>query len=153
MHDPSLSYWPAIRDSGKLNDVMVDRASVKLWNIHFEGVYSQGVDTWDTGLFLTAIKENWLTIHPSVNLVSNIGAGNSSRVGQKNSSKKSSPWLNRPYGNIKWPLVHPITMIPNLKSEAFARKMHLGSRWKQMVRPLARCKWMLLGCVGIRRKG
>jgi len=150
MHDPELSYWPAMRDSGVLKDFFVEKSSVALWKIHFEGVYSKKVDTWDTGLFLTAIKNNWLSIHAYAKLVINIGSGSSSRTDNNVAIKKKS-WIDRPYGTLTWPLVHPLTMVPSMMSEKYARDMHCGSRWQRLLRFLSRCKWKVFGVFGIQK--
>lgn len=152
MHDPSLRCWPQIRESQAFRDFFADRSSIALWKIHFEGVYSKGVDTWDTGLFLTAIKENWLSIHPKDKLVRNIGAGFSSRIESSRApAKRKRTWLDDPCAKVAWPLVHPVTMQPNLASERYARRMHLGSRMRRVLRFAARCKWLVLGLFGVKR--
>ena len=154
MHDPALAYWPQIRESQAFRDFFVDKPSIDLWKGHFEGVYSKGVDTWDTGLFLTAIKENWLSIHSKDKLVKNIGAGFSSRCPSGNSSRKRKrSWIDAPCGTVEWPLVHPVTMQPNLDSERYARRMHLGSRARPFLRPFLRiavkCKRVLLALLDV----
>lgn len=151
LHDPALSYWPEMKASGCLHDIMLEQPSFDLWNIHFEGVYSGGVDTWDTGWFLTALKQNWLTIHPTVNLVSNIGVGSSSRNGTK-SDPGNSPWYRRPWGVMAFPLQHPCCMMPNVLSEYYARQMHLGSRFRRFLRSLSKGKWQFLGLFGVAKK-
>lgn len=146
LHDPSLSYWPAMKESPAMRDFFVEKESVDLWKIHFEGVYTRKVDTWDTGLLLTAIKQNWLSIHPCAKLIKNIGSGFSSRTDAK-AGKKAS-WVDNPYGKVAWPLVHPLTMLPSAESEKFAREMHLliqGPRFKRKLAKFARRILVLAG--------
>lgn len=62
-------------DDSFLNIIHQNHSAKKYWQKIFKAMKNQGIDTWDYQWTFTAWNNNWLTITPNVNLVSNIGFG------------------------------------------------------------------------------
>ena len=73
-------------------------------------------NSWATVWWMTNVFENFLTIHPSVNMVTNIGG-----VGCHN-TKFNPEFHNVRSVGLKWPLVHPEFIMPDAIDEAIVRK-------------------------------
>ncbi|OQA78578.1 MAG: hypothetical protein BWY32_01898 [bacterium ADurb.Bin243] len=72
-YDVDMKMWNEIKSGGWLNDFMDNVAQVKYWTGVFDAVSQNQINTWDYQLFLTFIMNNYLSIIPNVNLISNIG--------------------------------------------------------------------------------
>ena len=120
-HDPQMSYFPELHDQF---DVMygfyrdwptVRRRRQRLWNL-----FRRIDGAWDGAWFTTMLIQNWLCIHPYSNMVSNTGCGVSSRTSSgvlKRLFRYRSPWDRRPTVPMEFPLVHPLTMMPDVVAE------------------------------------
>lgn len=139
-HDPELSFWPFMERSGILRNIFIKDKYV---NRHVEWagrLYRKEQNTWAGAWALTMYKEHWLSVHPSVCLVTHVG-DLSSRVDDCDSTtvsvckRQNSPFDNRPRYAMKFPLVHPITMIPNLVSEHYMLEdIHMSYWWRRIPR-------------------
>jgi hypothetical protein len=72
--DVRMSAWPALRDRGWLTTVLPERREREYWAYLFDRNCRLGrAGSWDYAWQLTCWMEGGLTIHPAVNLVTNIG--------------------------------------------------------------------------------
>jgi hypothetical protein len=101
-----LTVWPEIRDGGWLNDVLKHKKSEKYFADIFEKVCKNAENAWSWELALVTFTNNYLSIHPSNNLVSNIGFGDESthtKGAARSEYVQTSP--------IEFPLKHPPYVI------------------------------------------
>lgn len=124
MHDPKMMYWPELKKRwGLMDGVFRNKRATQERMLYTDRLANRTAGTWDGVWATTVYKENLLCIHPIVNLITNYGCGQSSR--SDNKRKKSvwwgkpckNPWDRRPTEPIKFPLQHPITMLPHIESE------------------------------------
>lgn len=123
MHDKNMTYYPSL--CGQF-DIMYgfyrDWPTLRRRRKHLWKIYGRTAASWDGAWFTTMQINNWLCVHPYVNLVSNIGQTQSQRVGTSWLLKVlhyRSPWDSLPTEQVPFPLQHPLTMMPNPFSERY----------------------------------
>jgi len=122
LNDTRMTYWPEFKKRFELMDGVFRN---KLTTRYFKGFmnewYLRTSGTWDGVWQATMYRQSMLCIHPTVNLISNYGCGVSSREesrsGATRCAKRSNPWDRRPTVSMKFPLIHPMTMMPHIISE------------------------------------
>lgn len=117
MHDPLMKYQPEL---DKQFDIMygfyrdwpcVKRRRKRMWQL-----YDRATGSWDGAWWTTVQMQNWLVVHPFVNLITNVGCGKSSRVESVTppDDGKKRPWFDCcPTQPMSFPLVAPLTMMPD----------------------------------------
>jgi hypothetical protein len=100
-YDVDMKLWPEIRDEEWLQRWFGNKKLAKYWMRIFESVYRGKIDTWDYQLAFACWIQNYLTVLPNVNLVSNIGC----RAGTHTTRGKDKS-ANIPTEAMKFPLVH-----------------------------------------------
>jgi SAM-dependent methyltransferase len=94
--------WEQFRDKGGLKKIFSDEHAIRYWHNIFQSMYDKKRQHWDYKLLLSAFMNDTLTILPSLNLVSNIGAGKDA------TNCKFVTWRhNLPANNVVFPLKHP----------------------------------------------
>lgn len=106
-YEKDMQSWPYIRDHGYLQDILLDKATVKYWGKIFETAYRNKIDSWAYRWTFSCWIQSGLTVLPNVNLVSNIGFGEDGTHTKKATSKIAMI----PALEITFPLKHPPTMI------------------------------------------
>ena len=107
-YDRHLSDWPELRKQRMLEEVFDEPKAVEFWTRIFDAMHeNRGPDTWDYQWFYTHLKNNGLTIVPSVNLVANIGFGK----GATHTTKEDARFI-LPAVSMAFPLRHPTSLIP-----------------------------------------
>lgn len=125
LHDPTLSYLNKLCESGATMNIFNSRRYYKLWKENIWRIHDGIKKTWAGAWATTIYKEGLLVIHPTQNLISNIGYENSSREGQvvgtESDVKKrhGSPFSKRAVKPMIFPLQHPVSMIINARCERF----------------------------------
>ena len=76
-YDVQMKLWPKVRDSGLLRGIIENKKEVSYWGNIFEKAYKGEVDTWDFQWVFACWIQSGLSVLPAVNLVSNIGFGDS----------------------------------------------------------------------------
>jgi hypothetical protein len=120
-YDLNLAAWPQLRDSDWLESIVGPSHRVQYWRHLFDSVHS-GFDTWDYSLVVACWLHKQLAIHPCVNLVSNIGFGETAT----HTKDVDSPRANLPLATMEFPLLHPETIAANLAADAHIEQ-HLFS--------------------------
>ena len=110
--DACVEKWPRLSDGGFLGTIFRDRRQIRAIYGRFYDAYSGRIDSWATLWWLTNITENFLTIHPTVNLITNIGY-----EGTHNSGKTTGVH-DIELEPMRFPLVHPAFIMPNARNEA-----------------------------------
>lgn len=100
-YDSDIRIWPKIKKEKWLNDVFVNKKSIKFWTKAFERRYKSLDDDWDRPWTLVNLINNRLNIFPNKNLISNIGEDS---VALHSNPKK---WNNLTLEDLKFPLKHP----------------------------------------------
>jgi hypothetical protein len=113
-----MSLWTEIKSGNWLENILINKKTVKYWEKIFQNTYDGKVNTWDYQWTFACLINNFLCITPNVNLISNIGFGQSS-THTKDSDNKLS---NLPTQEINFPLVHPPYIINDIKSDVLADK-------------------------------
>ena len=107
-YDRHLNDWPTIREQGLLKELFDEPEAIAFWNRIFDAMHDKtGPDTWDYQWLFTGLKNNSLTIVPSVNLITNIGFG----ANATHTIQADSPF-RLPAATMKFPLNYPASFIP-----------------------------------------
>ena len=128
-YDVNFPFWNEQKD--KRSDLLHNKRET----IYFSSFISDtihnrnGINTWDIQWLFTLRTQNQLTIYPAVNLVTNIGLGDSNAVHTSKKSKKYTISASA----ISFPLRHPKCVVRNKKiDDATVKKLFFS--WKRLAR-------------------
>jgi hypothetical protein len=108
-YDRYMEKWPELKRAGALSEVFEDSKAAAYWTRVFDDMYeNKGRNAWDYQWVYTHLKNNALTIIPSVNLVANIGFGQGATH-----TSTADPRLMPPVTETTFPLIHPPALIPS----------------------------------------
>jgi hypothetical protein len=116
-YDVDMTQWPRLRDEGRLVDIVGNKREAAYWGIIFDRVYRGEIDTWDYQWVFANWLEGRVSIHPSVNLISNIGFGR-----EASHTTGSSALSNLPVTPIRFPLSHPLGMFKSIQADRIVEK-------------------------------
>lgn len=106
-YDRHLSDWPQLRNQRILEEIFDEPKAVRFWTKVFDAMHEKtGPNTWDYQWLYTNLKNNSLTIVPSVNLVSNFGFGENATH-----TTEADPRFMLPACPMEFPLRHPSSFI------------------------------------------
>jgi hypothetical protein len=106
-YDEHMNSWPAVRDSGLLEEFFQKRSALRYWTAIFNSMYEgTGPNTWDYQWMFTNLCRRALSITPQVNLVRNTGFGED---GTHVTNANDAPVV--PVEPLAFPLRHPPAMI------------------------------------------
>ncbi|MEI6330025.1 MAG: glycosyltransferase family 2 protein [Pseudanabaena sp. ELA645] len=136
-YDQDMNLWTEIKSRNWLENILTNKKAVKYWKKIFQNTYDGKATTvWDYQWTFACLTNNFLSIVPNVNLISNIGFGQSS-THTKDSDNKLS---NLPTQEINFPLVHMPCIINDIKSDVLADETifdtPLINRMKKLIRLL-----------------
>jgi hypothetical protein len=136
-YDGALSVWLRLRETGWLEGFLGDRAAVRFWRAVFDREIRGEIDTWDFAWTFACWVQHGLTVHPAVNLVSNIGFD----AQATHTSNVASPLAAVPAEAMRFPLVHPEGALRDYEADRFtAEHVHRvrlrTSRWRRAVQRL-----------------
>lgn len=89
------------------------------WVSVMEAVRTNKIDTWDAQVLHMALKQSYLSIFPSGNLISNIGFGREATHTKDNDRGQA----NLEYIDIEFPLKHPVYFLPCYESDNVHRRI------------------------------
>jgi hypothetical protein len=112
-YDVNMSLWPLVRDNGYLNGLIPNDHSLSYWYNILQEVYDGKVDTWDYQWTFSCWAQGMMSIIPGVNLISNIGFGESATHTGAESSVS-----NMPTEAMQFPLTHPGFMMRDEMADA-----------------------------------
>lgn len=102
-YDIEMRRWPELRETRWLEDHLKGEAQAQLARQIFDLTHSEDIDVWDFQWVFTGWLNDGLSVVPSVNLISNIGYGESAT----HEHHLRHPQANRPTRPIAFPLDHP----------------------------------------------
>lgn len=108
-YDVYMKLWPEFKDTRLLLNVLGDTKEVSYWRRIFDKVYDRKIDAWSYQWLFASWLQDGLNILPQVNLVSNIGFGNSGTH-----TKGKSEVANLESREISFPLSHPFCVSRNV---------------------------------------
>jgi len=111
-------YWNGISSGEFLESIFRDKHQIKCIAGWFNDTCLGKNNSWATMWWLTNIVENFLTIHPAKNLITNIGY-----AGAHNTTKTAGVH-DVPSDGLEFPLVHPMAMFPDPIDEAIMRSRY-----------------------------
>jgi hypothetical protein len=115
--DPKISLWEEVKNGNWLENIIPNRKLGKYWEKIFQNTYDGNAGTvWDYSWTFACSTNNFLCVISNVNLISNIGFGESS-THTKDSYNKFS---DLPTQEVNFPLVHPPFMITDTKADILA---------------------------------
>jgi hypothetical protein len=120
-YDPEMKLWSKVKNKGWLEDIFQDSTSVAYWKLILQSVYDEKINSWAYRWMLSCWIQNGLTILPNVNLISNIGYGESAT----NTTKKDK-LSNMDTRAMEFPLKHPTFMVKCKKSDDFTQGYRFG---------------------------
>jgi hypothetical protein len=94
-----MKTWLNFVKGGWLERFLDDKRATYVWTKNLKD-FRTNLCTWDYQWILTCWTHAGLAIHPRVNLVSNIGFGNTAIY----TSNPNSPWANLPVKALSFPL-------------------------------------------------
>lgn len=103
LYDLQMTYWPTVRDTRWLANIVGDEQVVRYWRRIMDEVYAGKMGTWDYQWVFACWLQNALSIAPNKNLVSNIGFGSEAT----HTSDDTSPFAALATYDLLLPLVHP----------------------------------------------
>jgi len=111
----SQAYWHEISDGRFLETIFRDRRQMERICGWFDDTCGERNTSWATQWWLTNIVQNFLTIHPAVNMITNIGYAGAHNVG------RTEGVHDVPAHGLDFPLVHPRFVMPDPTDEAVVR--------------------------------
>ena len=151
-YDHDMQHWPEFRDRQGLEHVLDDSVAVAYWREFLDRLQWTGEpDAWDYIWMLSCWMNEQLTLHPHVNLVTNIGFGE----GATNTTGAGNETLSRPLESIG-PLAHPAAVACDAEADRYifnhvfpGNRLRKEQRWRyRLHRRLWRIKQSLLGRFG-----
>ena len=106
-YDVDMQQLDALRDDVNFQQRFSSTAEFRHWMKVFSTVRDGHIDTWDAQVTSLFFQQNYLSIYPSVNLISNIGFG----ADATHTKFEGNFVANLPTRGIQFPLKHPAHML------------------------------------------
>ena len=121
-YDVDMRLWPEIRDNGLLFNILGSKKEASYWRNIFEQVYTGKKNTWDYRWLFACWLQNGLTVLPGVNLISNIGFGDSGTH-----TKGKTIFADMESKDLVFPLSHPPYLFRNVIADRLDDKTLFSS--------------------------
>ena len=127
-YDHEMAQWPELRDSGWLMDLLGDRSAARYWTQIFDETHGERNMSWGYRWMFSAWRNAGLSVNPCVNLVSNIGFGDSAT----HAMEQNHPLASLPVHQIEFPLRHPPDVIRDQEADLHSQRnlFSAPSRWR-----------------------
>ncbi|MFM6082737.1 MAG: glycosyltransferase family 2 protein [Dolichospermum sp.] len=118
--DVDMKLWTKVREEKFLNSLLGDNSAVNFWHDIYQQVYERGLNCWGYQWTFACWIQNGLTIIPNVNLVKNIGFGESAThtINVDMNSRRAQ----LPLEEMSFPLRHPPFVIRDMDAEKWIQK-------------------------------
>ena len=117
-YDVGIKSWPQIKKENGLKRIFNNTKDSYYWSSIFDDVYNNKIDTWDYQWSFTCFVNNYLSVMPSVNLVSNIGFSPSGSTHTKRISKFSKMRT----AELSFPLIEPSKIVRSIESDKITQR-------------------------------
>jgi len=121
LFDLEASLWPALKTGGLLNHLFPDPLEAATWEDIFDRVHAGKVNSWAYPWLLACWGQSLLSVIPAVNLVSNVGGGESA------THCADSPLLHRPTVPMVFPLRHPANVLADFQADDYCQRAVFGA--------------------------
>ena len=118
LYDHGMRQWPELKDRGWLLDLLGDRAEASYWTQIFDDTHGERNSSWGYRWIFSAWREKGLSINPSVNLVSNIGFGDSAT----HTVQHENPLAGLPIQPMAFPLHHPPQVVRDEEADLYTQR-------------------------------
>jgi hypothetical protein len=115
--DLDLKLWNQLPQAEILYNVLQDTRAVRFWLAALRQLAEGRIDTWDFQWLLCSWLQNGLSIHPNVNLVTNIGFGQDATH-----TFEESRLDNLPLAAMSFPMTHPPFMMRHVQADQYLQQ-------------------------------
>ena len=122
-YDGNIKFWPEWKNSKTWVNFITNKVERKYWQNIFTRVYSGKVDSWAYPWTASIWYKEGLTITPNVNLVSNIGFGESAT----HTKSKKDRSFELPVNNLGT-LIYSKKVEKNIKADNWTFNHHYGGK-------------------------
>ena len=117
-YDVSIRIWQELKKEKILKNIFNNVRDEYYWSKIFDDVYKNKIDTWDYQWSFTCFINNYLSVMPEKNLISNIGFSKDSGTHTKRFSKFS----NMETEELQFPLKSPPEIVRSVESDNITQK-------------------------------
>jgi len=135
-YDEFLQKWPDFKASEYLKNYFSQKKHINYWSRIFDNVYYRRKVHWDYTWTFTCWSNNFLTVIPGKNLVTNVGFDEEA----SNTKNSQDPKAYMPAYELDFPLNHPECVIRHFNADLYTQKNHFGPKsfYKKIVSKLSR---------------
>ncbi|MFC1582187.1 hypothetical protein ACFL4W_01480 [Planctomycetota bacterium] len=120
--DMKMACWPEAEENEWLKNVLRRPEAVEHWTRCFRAVHAEKINTWAYRWVFTSMIQNYLTVIPSRNLVTNIGLGHEDAA----HTSRSSETYFVPSEEMPFPLKHPPFVFKDCGADHYTDKYVTG---------------------------
>lgn len=120
LYEPDIESWRSTRTSNLLMNALKNPLAVAYWRGQLDRTYA-GLDTWDYQVNYCCWRHDLICIHPTVNMLSNIGFD----AEATNTVRRHTPF-GRAATRMRFPIRHPATLAVSPVREARLLAAHYG---------------------------
>jgi hypothetical protein len=129
-YDFEMTKWLELEKKDWLYRKFSSATSRYYWKNIFDKVFKKQIDTWDYQWAFTCFNENYLSIIPKKNLISNIGFGN---INATHTNSKGGRFANMKTFAMVFPLNHPLDIVKNQSYDSYIQS-HNFVWWKMLIK-------------------
>lgn len=136
LYDHRMAAWPELKDRDWLVPLLGDKAAARYWEEIFEDTYREKNNAWDYRWLFAAWVHGGLSISPTVNLISNVGFGESAT----NTFESRNPWAALPTQAMSFPIRHPPIVARDDFADSFTQRVVFSSPplWRRIAGAVSR---------------
>jgi hypothetical protein len=116
-YDFSMKFWPALRDGGRLSQVIPEQDWRDRWFTLMDATAAGKIDTWDYQWIAKLWEKGAFVVHPANNLITNIGTG----LDASHTFSIGNPRTFRRTFQITKPITHPNIVKEDTLRDAMVR--------------------------------
>ncbi|MBN8560365.1 MAG: glycosyltransferase family 2 protein [Leptolyngbya sp. UWPOB_LEPTO1] len=135
-YDYELELWKTLPQKQVLYNILQNARAVEFWHQAFQFILDGKLDTWDYQWLLCCWLNSGLSIHPRVNLVTNVGF-----TDDATHTAEHNRLANLPLEAIEFPLQHPQILIREVQSDAYLQRKVYD--YDYVERAKLRLNWLL----------
>lgn len=129
-YDFTMSKWPELKDGKEFRAKFPEATTRYYWRNIFDKVYNKEIDTWDYQWAFTCFINDFLSITPKHNLISNIGFGSANATHTNN---KGGKFANMTTQSLEFPLTHPNEVKTSQQFDSYIQRNNF-CWWKMLIK-------------------